>query len=440
LYAIQLPELEPRLQRRYEQLVKQHLATTDEIAAGLRVLPETSGSFAAAQAAWRFYANPRVSLPELMEPLLTEVRAASASACDQFVLAVHDWSGLNYNDHGRKPDRVRLTKGQYRGYELQAVLAVSDRTGRPLAPLYHGVRAADGVHSTRSAERLPARSHLDELSLTVRHVEGLGLGKRLVHVIDCEADSVLHLRRFQRNQFAFVIRADTVRRVLFEGRDLLLREVLSRLRGQFHFSRAVEFKAQPASQYVTEAVVTLHRQAKLHRRRNGRRYRRYVPGQPLTVRLIVSEVRDEGGRVLARWLLWTNLVEVSAATVALWYYWRWRVESYFKLLKRAGHHVEQWQQASAEAVARRLLVAAQACLVVWALARSEAPEAEPVRAFLVRLSGRLMRRDKSFTEPALLAGLWVLLALLDALERYSVEEIKGMAALILPSLVRRDSG
>ena len=52
--------------------------------------------------------------------------------------------------------------------------------------------------------------------------------------------------------------------------------------------------------------------------------------------------------MLARWLLWSNVpARVPASTLALWYYWRWQVESYFKLLKSAGQQVEHWQQEDA---------------------------------------------------------------------------------------------
>jgi hypothetical protein len=45
------------------------------------------------------------------------------------------------------------------------------------------------------------------------------------------------------------------------------------------------------------------------------------------LRLVVSEVRAQDGTVLARWQLLTNVpAPVAAATVALWYYWRWSVE------------------------------------------------------------------------------------------------------------------
>ena len=49
----------------------------------------------------------------------------------------------------------------------------------------------------------------------------------------------------------------------------------------------------------------------------------------MTLRLVVSRVDPADGGPVAEWLLLTNLpAAVSAATVALWYYWRWRVEMF----------------------------------------------------------------------------------------------------------------
>ena len=168
--------------------------------------------------------------------------------------------------------------------------------------------------------------------------------------------------------------------------------------------------------------------------------RRSIAGPALALRLVVSQVRSAQGQLLAQWLLLTNLEEsVEAASVALWYYWRWKIESYFKLLKSAGHQVEQWLQQSAAALARRLAVTAMACVLVWQLARNQQPEAQPVRQLLVRLSGRQMKRTKPFTEPALLAGLWVLLAMLEALDHYTLEELKQAAQLVMPGYRRSRS-
>ncbi len=146
---------------------------------------------------------------------------------------------------------------------------------------------------------------------------------------------------------------------------------------------------------------------------------------------MVAQVRTPAGEVLATWRLWTNLAEpVTASEVALWYYYRWRIESFFKLLKRGGQHLEQWQQESAPAIARRLLIVAQACVVVWELAQA-GEEAQPLREFLVRLSGRLMKRGVSYTAPALVAGLWQLLTMIDALERHTTAELLEMAQSLL---------
>jgi hypothetical protein len=138
--------------------------------------------------------------------------------------------------------------------------------------------------------------------------------------------------------------------------------------------------------------------------------------------------------LLAEWLLLSNAPsEVDAAEIALWYYWRWRIESFFKLLKGAGQHVEQWQQETAIALARRLLVASMACVLIWQLARSSAPEAVRLRSLLIRLSGRQMKWGVEFTEPALLAGMWVLLAMLEVLEHHEVTDLQQLATFALAS-------
>ena len=143
-------------------------------------------------------------------------------------------------------------------------------------------------------------------------------------------------------------------------------------------------------------------------------------GEPLPLRLVVSEVRDNGDKVLARWLILTNVPPgIDAATVARWYYRRWRIESYHKLLKGAGQQVESWQQESASAMAKRRRSRRWRAWWSgnWPGMRNPAAE---LRQALVGLSGRQMKRGdkaRSFTEPALLAGLELLLKMLIVLER-----------------------
>jgi hypothetical protein len=418
-----------------------HMSGLHAVAAGLRALPGVANSFAATQAAWRFYANEHIGLPQLAEPVIACAKAQIPRACRDYCLIAMDWSGLHFN-HTQKADRVELFHHADLGYELFTALALSDIDGRPLAPVALDLRAAEGLHTTRSPDLLPVPSQLDILLPMMDHVEGLKLGKRPVFIIDREGDSVGHHRQFEAAGRLFLIRANDSPHVFWNDRKMPLKQVAKAFAGMqaLEDSCAVLFKGTPARQSVGETLVTLRRPARTHRTTGTGKHRKKrhhnIAGAPITLRLIVSEVRDQSGKVLATWLLLTNLPEsVTPETAALWYYWRWRIESFHKLIKSAGLHIEQWQQESAGALARRLLVAAMAVTWVWQLAKDPHPEAQELQQVLVGLSGRQIKRGKgrpAFTIPALLAGLGVLMPMLCLLEQYSAEELRTLVGKTLP--------
>ena len=84
----------------------------------------------------------------------------------------------------------------------------------------------------------------------------------------------------------------------------------------------------------------------------------------------------------------------------------------------------------------------ESAVVVWQLARDQRPQAEEMRQVLVKLSGRQMKRGKAvrgFTEPALLAGMGVLVPMLELMDHYDLATLRSMAKTFLPRL-RRDGG
>lgn len=415
-------------------MVESHSQASQAVASGIHAVPEVSTSFAAAQGAYRFLNNERVTLRALAGPLIEVARTEVAAACSRWCLIVHDWSQLMYAEHRVKLDRVKLSSRRVpEGYELFTQLAVSDQDGSPLAPIAMSLRAADGVHSTRTTRLLPPLSPLDEIAPAMEHADELSLGKALVHLIDAEADSVAHFREWSNTKGRFfLIRADD-RLVEWQSIEQKCSAILQQLHEQELLvkTRDVEYHGKRAEQYVAEVPVRLLRPGQRNRPEAGDRGR--VPGAPLPLRLVFAEVRNDAGKVLAVWRLLTNVPpEVDSSTIALWYYWRWQIERYFKLLKSAGVHAEAWQQTTAHAIAARLLIASMACVVVWRLARSKHPQADAARQLLVRLSGRQMKRSKPFTMPAMLAGLWTLLAMLQALEHYSVQDLQAISKLIFP--------
>ena len=136
------------------------MAPLQRVAAGLRILPtRTAQPFAAAQAAWRFYANPRVTLPRLAEPLIDAARHAVPVDCQDYALVIHDWSDLDYRHHDSKADRYDTSAKGGPGYELMTALVVSDRDGRrsPRCPSSCGAPRASTAAARRGGCRSPRR-------------------------------------------------------------------------------------------------------------------------------------------------------------------------------------------------------------------------------------------------------------------------------------------
>jgi hypothetical protein len=432
-----IPGVEKRLQDRYEQLVEEHAGHAHPVASGPRILPDESSTHAAAMAAWRFYLNPRTTFTRLAQPLLDAAADSATRHCQEFALVPLDWSKLDYKDHASKTDRTQIGNRDEIGYKLLSALLLSDQDGQPLAPLCAQLQTAEGLLSSRCNRPRPIRSALDELAPLMAFVQQLPLGKRPVFLIDAEADSVDHYRKWDKRGYLFLVRADGERYARLDGpkgEELLFSDIAARLqhRAAFQQSREVQHDGRKLWQYVAEASVVLDRPACQDRLIDGKRRQRKIRGKALPLRLVVTELRDEQGQVVERWYLLTNASErVAAATIALWYFWRWRIESFFKLLKAAGQQLEHWQQENGRYILKRLLVASMACVLAWRLAVSQAPQAEEARRLVMGLSGRQVEHGKKYTLEGLLAGVWVLLAMVAVLEEMPASRLKEMARFVL---------
>ena len=407
-----------------------HSNVVSELAAGMKALPDTGKAFSHTQALWRFLANERVGAEELAGPILAMARAEVPEHCDGYALTMHDWSRLNYFGHTSKKDRVQMTHETDVGYELQSSLLVSDRDGSPLTAPAQNLVTANGVLSTMTPETAPPKSHLDELSARMTWMEEQSFGKPLVHIVDREADSVAHLRDWSESGHHWLVRVKSGSRARFGAGEMRLDEVGKRL--TYTEVREVECQGKPAIQWLASTRVVLTRKAKPSRLdADGKRIAPQA-GKPLEVRLIISRILDKNGKELAEWYLLSNVAnEVSAETLALWYYYRWRIESYFKLLKQAGHQIESWEQESGKALFKRLLIATQACALAWRIMRAEGEFAQQAKAFLVRLSGRQMKRNRPVTPSALLDGLFKLFVMIETFENYTLDELKRFASFAL---------
>jgi hypothetical protein len=332
---------------------------------------------------------------------------------------VHDWSFPTYPSHPSKADQTAVGPAQGRGYELAAVLLVDTAAGDPVAPLERRRRAAAAVHSSRDPAPPADAARLDLVRGSMDAAAQLRRRCRLVHVLDAEADAVGHFRDWHGAGYQFLVRVDGQRRIRWRGRSRRLPEVVEALarRRAFRAVGPVAYRGQTARPSVAVTTVLLDRPGQRHRTRGGQNDRSRVPGLALRLRLVVSRLHDGEGRLLAEWLLLTNVRGVSAAEVARWYYWRWRIESFFQLAQSAGLQLESWLQRTAAARHKRLLLGAMACAVAWAAARRGGEEGRQLRRVRVRLSGRQVKAETGWTWPALLAGAGVLVVLWEVLEQ-----------------------
>ena len=403
---------------------------------GPRNLPDLGKSTTASQATWRFFSNERVTLRKLIEPLRQLGREGCAASNSPYVLLVHDWCKLGYgSQRRRKKDLHQLTHQDDVGYDLATALLVEADSGITLAPMQIHVHTADRVYSTAEHPPHCAEHHLDQLQPTMEEVADWELPRQVVHVIDREANSLGRLRSWHARGHLFLVRCDD-RRVDCEGESVLLSELNERLNQGFQFVDAGRacYQGRKVRREVAEKTVTLDRP---HSEViDGKK--RTVTGEPIEVRVVFVRLVDREGWILSEWSLLTNVPaeKADAAEVGKWYYFRWRIESFFKLLKSHGHEMEYWQQENGLATAKRLLVAAMACVVVKQLEACESEAASQFRRYLIRLSGRRMKHKVEFTAPALLAGYYVHLSMIHYLEvnKTTIDQLKSMENLALQDL------
>jgi hypothetical protein len=363
------------------------------LATGTGGLPSTKQSFSATQAAWRFYNNDRVELPELIVPLRDCARDAVATSKAPFVLVGHDWCKLSYPGHEFREDLAELSNDTDFGYELTMSLAISAEHGAPLAPVEMHMKTKDAILSTRESN---ARTHPPVPNLA-NDASGRtwNFSLPIVHVIDRGGFPRGH-REWHADGHKILSRGQSQGAVgRPAGQISEIREILQQ--GLYQDVGPALYHGRKARLQVAETSVTLHRPGR--KTINGKKVN--VPGPLLTLRLILTRVVDQNGNLLAEWFLLSNVPTewANAALLARCYYWRWRIETYFKLMKSHGFQLEDWLQETGEAIARRLLVASMAAVTVWHLMADESPAATEFKTILIRLSGRQMKRTRPFTPP-----------------------------------------
>ena len=399
---------------------------------GMKMGIDSTKAASQAQAMYRFLNNESVKPSTLVEPLQQAAREACGKSESPFVLIMHDWCKIDFKNHKSKKDLLQVTHKQDIGYDLTASIAVEAVGGIVLAPVSMHLRTKNRLLSTGTNPPKRSAHHLNQILPTMDEIAQLDLGRRPVHIIDREADSLGHFRDWAPQQHLYLVRCDD-RRIEHQGESVLLSEINEKLDQDVLFQSAGRalYHGKKVRREVAEVEVTLKGR---HRTRvNGKQIE--TVGAPIPLRAVFVRLVDSDDYILAEWMLLTNVPasEADAATIGKWYYFRWRIESFFKLLKSSGHELEYWQQTTGKAILCRLLIASMACVYVWQLQRDKSEEAELLRQKLMRLSGRQTKHGVKSTSTAMLAGWYSMMAMLSLLEsETSLEDLRQLVKSFAP--------
>jgi len=406
---------------------------------GLRLLQGGIKGLSEVQASYRFFNNPNVSTKELFKPIEDNLKDETDNQCDKYLLAMSDWSHLDYKKHKSKSElksENRKDTCMKIGYDLQTTIAVSDRTGEPIAPMVHNLKTSDTVYSTYDDNIDMKLTHLEELASRAKYIDTnfKSKDKQIVHIVDREADSIAFMRALADSSSLFILRGKGNSKVQYT--DIITKTKIdinqSDLANKLPLGNLVKeiiYKKKKVTIFANECDIAITRDAtKMTMQDNGKRKLIKTKGKSVKARFIVERLVDDKNEIVATWLLISNVndKDITAGTIATWYYYRWKIESYFKLLKSSGFNLEQWQQTKPEALFKRLLVVSQSCMLVWKIANDNSANALKLREILIELSGKQIQRGVDFTYPALLKGLENYLITIDMLTKFSVDDILKM--------------
>lgn len=440
---------------------------------------------AAAMSLYRFVDNAKAPLAKLRTTRAHTVLDPLPDGAD--VLIIHDMSPLDYSRHNSKTDRRPIGDHKGMGYEYVACVAVDPKSGTTLGVVHDTVVNADGpddrdamdydyeplfAHFSPAEKKRLRENHRHQMAV---HINGTAERLSRWHVIDVgdrEFDDIFIVDRCQRHNRDFVVRSCANRNVQMPHYDWLPPDALARKQDGHplkegyvcaNLKRAIKhlplrpYKRLPldgrnrvvepsrAKRFADLSIgafqVRLYRCAK----RNKQYFR---PPRPVDLNVVViRELHPPAGVTPLRWVLFTSLpvdTPEQQAYVGWIYELRWRIETFFRLLK-SGWHILLSRLTDAAKIARYLVIVTLAAMTILHLKEAVGlgPEGdlspddyervktamlEPdnttidlnlrLFAFIAKHGGWLGRRRDPIGPIILMRGYLELLSILDANAHY----------------------
>lgn len=339
-----------RLQRLVIQLAQQPPAS----------IPQACGHWKDTKAAYRFFANPKVSHAAILgghRPAVLERIAG-----EDVVLAVQDTTSLDYTHHPQTRNLGPLEHSAHQGLFVHSSLAIS-AAGVPLGLLDQQVWTRDPATRGKSQDRktrpIAEKESFKWLQGLRATLPDLPVPVCVITVADREADIFDFFLEAEQAQtqgpYQVLVRAAWNRRLTAPPGYLWDEVARTPVQGTctVEVGRAKDRLPRTATVTVRFAPVTVRQPSR----------RRHEPGlHPLPLYAIeVREPEPPPGEKALQWLLLTNRPVTTLAEAhccVRWYGLRWLIERYHFVLK-SGCRIEARQLETADRL--------QCCLGVYAI-------------------------------------------------------------------------
>lgn len=316
-----------------------------------------SGDAAATKAAYRLFANEKVTADKILA--CHRKRTLARMHDEPIVLAIQDTSYFNFTSHKKTKGLGPIgdSSARLQGLLLHSTFAVTP-LGLPLGVLSHRCWAREGFCNSDATYQ--GRPFIEKESFkwveALREVTELSISSAttVVHVADRECDIYEFLREAQGINARYLIRAS-------QDRCLESDE----------FARISDhLKAMAPQALVTLDVPTQKRKAELEVRFSQMTLlapTRIAKSERLSVTCWVVQVTEHSPAPGYEALSWTLLTNIAVSTIddALerisWYRRRWAIEEFHRILK-SGCAVEDCRLQTAERLQRYL---ALFCIIAW---------------------------------------------------------------------------
>jgi hypothetical protein len=293
------------------------------------------------KAAYRFYANERVTPEAIMEP--HEKRTVERMMEQDWCLCLEDTVYYHYGKHMSTKGLGHIGRGELGLIQHHALVTTLD--GLPLGVLHQNIwsrKVKD--HPQRQLAPIEEKESYKWFRCIDDCEEKKPSHVNLVHVADREADIYLLLNHLQKREAYYVIRASDPREIQ-DGSNLI--EHLNELTCAGHETIRIEKHDETSSR---EAVLSIY-YSQIVLNPSSYLTRQGIECEPHVTWVVYAiEENPPTEKERISWVLLTN-VAVNTLTDALqrldWYRKRWLIEVYHKVLK-SGCLVEDCRLASAD--------------------------------------------------------------------------------------------